>query len=635
MLNDKEQEELRLLLAAAETVRPKLLSLLSLGPDALEAHAYAIKARVKGFESATAKILEKRQRGTADYSPSRITDVIGVRVLCLWPDDIAIILERLIRTIDEICSTGLSSFAGSSLADVVTEVIVYKAPNSPAVYDVIGKQLTTWLLDHGRASDCVRVEDSPKDRPYSSVHMVVWCQAKSGGDWLRVPVEFQVRTSLEDVWSEVDHRLRYKKGLRDIDDRSEKLGNGLLDHLKAQLDLAATAVTNVRSLFAPGPPIPSASLARVVPDADPLVRWGGRHASDAQQAIAAKLSADLDAFYREFEAADDRTSREWEDRLDALAAALRGAIASRAQDPSPEAQDERDWLFASRMELGQVLLWRGRLERGEADQDAAAVAQIGALTEECLKTYLELINSKLFERSALLWFRFGNALLDLKADFEQGYVYLKRANAELGTDTALADTPMAIAIPRLYAYAAWRMQNERYLRSIRRFGMHTAAAEVSREAIADVLSVMRPLLPALDGVTRAGPFWDAGEEKARVANNLLSYAWYYGLMDMRARDRATTTRAEFSTAVLDVVARNLIKGAYDLLAKPLGSADTPHSLKRLHTLATASFILEDCDAGRYLEELRHRLAGSEEGSDERQEDVRQMEEDLKVLEAEE
>ncbi len=636
MLNDKEQEELRLLLAAAETIKPKLLSLLTLGPDALDAHAYAIKARVKGFESAKTKILEKREKGTADYSSAKMTDVIGVRVLCLWPDDIAIVLQRLIRTIKEICSTGLSSFAGKSLAEVVTEVIVYKAANSPAIYDVIGKQLTTWLLDYGRASDCVRVEDSPKGRPYSSVHMVVWCRAQSGGTWVNVPVEFQVRTSLEDVWSEVDHRLRYKKGSRDLEERIETLGNSLLDQLKVQLDSAATVVTSARSLFNPAPPQPSASLARLVANPDPLVRWGARNAASEQQATAVSLTAMLDAFYLEFEAATDRTSPEWEAKLDNLASELRAAIASREICPSSDSDDQHDWFFASRMELAQVLLWRGRLERSETDQSAEGVAQIGQLTEQCLKTYLELINSKQFEHSALLWFRFGNALLDLKADFEQAHLYLKRAYSELATDHSLANTPLAIAIPRLFAYSAWRVQNEQYLRSISKFGMHSAAAEHCREAIETVLTVMRPLLAAIDAVSETGPFWDADAEKTRVSNNLLSYAWYYGLMDTRAKGIEEPTRTEFSQAVLHAVPRNLLKAAYDELANVRTRDDTEIGLNRLHTLATASYILQDAvDARRLREELRIRLAGFDTEGEEEPADVLQMKNDLKVLESEE
>ena len=635
VLTEKEQEQLRLLLAAAETIKPKLLSLLTLGPDALDAHAYAIKARVKGYDSAVAKIIEKRERGAREYSPSKMTDVIGVRVLCLWPDDIAVILERLIRMIDEICSTGLSSFAGTSIAEVVTEVIVYKAANSPAIYDVIGKQLTAWLLDHGRASECVRVEDSPKHRPYSSVHMVVWCRAPSGGTWVRVPVEFQVRTSLEDVWSEVDHRLRYKKRSRDIEERIEKVGNQLLDQLKGQLDFAATTVTSARLLFTPAPPQPSASHARIVPDADPLVRWGAQHASEQQKTLALSLTTELDAFYAEFEPAVDRTSPVWDERLAQLASDLEAAIVSRELEPSSDRQDELTWLFASRMELAQLLLWRGRLERSEPEQNTDVIEQIGKLTERCLKTYLELINSRLFEHSALLWFRFGNALLDLKADFEQAYVYLKRAHAELATDDSLARTPLAIAIPRMFAYAAWRVQNEQYLRSVKKFGMHSAAAEHCRDAIANVLAVMRPLLSAIDEVSQTGPFWDPAAEKVRVANNLLSYAWYFGLMDARAKGVVAPRRKEFSQAVRDVVARNLIRAAYEELANEERSADTEMTTNRLHTLATASFILEDAAADRYREELSERLAGSEFGEDEISADILQMKSDLKVLKAKE
>ncbi len=632
MLNEKDHEELRLLLSAAESVKPKLLSLLALGPDALEAHAYAIKARVKTFDSAVIKINDKRSKGVTDYAPSKLTDVIGVRVLCLWPDDISIVLERLIRTIHDISKTGLSSFAGKTIAEIVTEVIVYKATNSPAVYDVIGKQLVTWLLDHGRASDCVRVEDSPKDRPYSSVHLVVWCQAFSAGTWVRVPVEFQVRTSLEDVWSEVDHRLRYKKRSREIEERIEKVGNDLLDQLKGQLDIAASTVTSARSLFTPAPPNPSASLARVVPDPDPSIRWGTRHASPEQKLSAVGLSEALDAFYPEFEAATDRAAEIWDQRLDGLIEDVRAAISARSADPSTDEGDETDWLFASRMELAQLLLWRARLERGETHQDAELLKHIGELTEACLKTYLELINSKKFEHSALLWFRFGNALLDLKGDFEQAHVYLKRAHAEMGTDATVPGTPLSIAIPRLFAYAIWRVQNQQYLRSIKQFGMQSAAAEHSHEAIHEALTVMRPLLAAIDEVEATGPFWDAKAERVRVANNLLSYAWYYGLMGARAKGIDVPSQDELADAVLEAIARNLIQAAYDTLVADVGSGDDVKPIHRIHTLATTAFILKDERAAGHVTDLQARLAQLESEGNLVEADASQMLDDMKVLE---
>lgn len=633
-LDDREAEELRLLLSAAETIKPKLLSLLTLGPDALDNHAYAIKARVKTYDSAVTKIAEKREKGAADYAAAKMTDVIGIRVLCLWPDDIPVVLDRLIRIIREIAQTGLSSFAGQSLADILTEVIVYKAANSPAVYDVIGKQLMTWLIGHGRAGDCVRIEDSPRDRPYSSVHMVVWCRAQVAGRWIKVPVEFQIRTSLEDVWSEVDHRLRYKRRTRQVEERIENVGNALLDQLKGQLDIAASTVTSARELFTPAPPNPSSSLARVVPDQDPNVRWGVTQGSERQKTSARELSEALDTFYRDFERAPEPTSAHWDARLEVLAGLLRDAIASRAIDPSPDSEDERAWLFASRMELAQVFLWRGRLKRMVREPDADTLREIDEFTEICLKTYLELINSKLFEHSAQLWFRFGNALLDLRGDFEQAYIYVKRANSELADDQTLRSTPLAIAIPRLFAYVLWRMQNDQYLRSVEQFGMHSAAAEHALAPLKEAIRVITPLLGRVDEVRAASAFWVPKVERGRVANNLLSYAWCLGVMEARARGVERPTQDEISEAVLGVLGKNLIRAAYDELANG-GDDDDTIPINRLHTLATAAFILKDRRRlPAHTAALRERLTGLQEGN-KLGTDEYQMQSDLSLLERKE
>ena len=105
-LSEKERDELRQLLMAAETLKPKLLSMLTLGPRSLEHDAYAIKARVKMFDSAVDKIIRKRKE--KPYSITDLTDVVGLRILCLWPDDISRALEKLITTIREVIGTEVS-----------------------------------------------------------------------------------------------------------------------------------------------------------------------------------------------------------------------------------------------------------------------------------------------------------------------------------------------------------------------------------------------------------------------------------------------------------------------------------------------------------------------------------------------
>ena len=612
MLNDKDGEDLRALLAAAETVKPKLLSLLTLGPDALDNYAYAIKARVKGYDSAVTKITEKRQKGNAAYTPFSMTDVIGVRVLCLWPDDISTVLERLLRIIQEIAQTTLSSFAGQALADVLTEVIVYKAINSPAVYDVIGKQLTNWLLAHGRASDCVRVENSPRDRPYSSVHLVVWCRVQTAGRWLKVPVEFQIRTSLEDVWSEVDHRLRYKSRFRQTDGRLESVGNSILDQLKGQLDMAATSATSARELFTPVPPTPSASLARIAPERDALKRWGAVSASTAQQDAARALGDEVETFYIDFEKSPGATSASWGAKFDGLAETIRAAITARKADPSPHADDEERFVFTSNMELAQALLWRARLLRTDCGEDVESLHRIEELSEACLKTYLQLINSKLFEHSALLWFRFGNALLDLRGDFEQASIYLRRAYTESKTDAELVGTPLLVAIPRLFAYAIWRRQNDQYIRSLEQFGMQSAAAEHSLAPIKEAIGVMTPLLDVVEGIEGPAAFWDPPAERVRIANNLLSYVWYYGLMSNGAKARDLPSQDEVAEEISHVIGRNLLKKAYAELAKASDRADTLTPIHRIHTLATTAFILKDKKAlASHLTELKAAIDNSD------------------------
>ena len=44
---------------------------------------------------------------------------------------------------------------------------------------------------------------------YSSTHIVMFRRLVHDGEEIRVPIEVQVRTTFEDAWAQVDHKLRY------------------------------------------------------------------------------------------------------------------------------------------------------------------------------------------------------------------------------------------------------------------------------------------------------------------------------------------------------------------------------------------------------------------------------------------
>jgi ppGpp synthetase/RelA/SpoT-type nucleotidyltranferase len=638
-LSEKEKDELRQLLMAAETLKPKFLSMLTLGPRSIEHDSYAIKARVKMFDSAVEKIITKR--GTRqEYGPTTLTDILGIRILCLWPDDISRVLERLITTIRELIGTGLSSFISRDIADVITEVVVYKGPNSPVIYDVIGAQMTEWLEFDPRLSGCVKTEPSPRDRPYSSVHMVLWCRTAHIDNWLPVPVEIQVRTSLEDVWSEVEHRLKYKTQDRGADDRSIQIGHDLLNGLKTQLDVAASTVMSARDLLTTAPPIPGSSVARVVQPLDPLHFWGIAAAQIRLQKQVLKIHSELNDLYANFESNRHPAVAEWEPKFQAMEGNLRRLIDTIEGVPGYAKVDSQQWRFASRMELGQLLFWRSRFARTRAASatDKRALQESDALTELCLKAYLELMVEDAHGRSAMLWFRFGNALLELKGDFDQAHMYLKRAYDELDDDTTIdKESPYRITIPRIYSYCIWRIQNDQFQEAVAQYGMRSTVATYALGQIGLALTNMIPLIKRLEKVRADSGFWNAKHERLRVYNNLISYAWYYALRSCQAHSSERPTQAELVASLKKVIPISVLTSAYRGLASMVPDGDSVLEIYLIHSLAVGAFLTGARRGLRKaLTQLKEELGHLEspEAGNKMTSDASQMFEDLEIIEEE-
>ena len=106
------------------------------------------------------------------------------------------------------------------------------------------------------SSPIVRVKS--KQSPYSSIHLVLWSVLYQDGFSRRVPVEVQIRSPFEDVWAEVDHRLRYKMRYGDVETLGKEqsfysFATAHLTNLKGQLNYCSNTADlidrHVRELF--------------------------------------------------------------------------------------------------------------------------------------------------------------------------------------------------------------------------------------------------------------------------------------------------------------------------------------------------------------------------------------------------
>lgn len=122
--------------------------------------------RLKSFGSVCKKLEKKGLEPDFDVALERINDLVGVRAICSYLDDI------------------------------------YQVAN------LLKKQEDVRLLKEKDYIKC------PKKSGYQSLHLIleVAIPFQRGAQWTKA--ELQLRTAAMDYWASLDHQLRYKKGNR-------------------------------------------------------------------------------------------------------------------------------------------------------------------------------------------------------------------------------------------------------------------------------------------------------------------------------------------------------------------------------------------------------------------------------------
>ena len=131
--------------------------------------------RVKGYDSVCKKMSKKGLELDRETALEKINDLIGVRAICSYVDDI------------------------------------YRVAD---------------LLEKHKDIRIVKVKDyikQPKKSGYQSLHMIldVAIAFQQETQWIRV--ELQLRTAAMDYWANLDHQLRYKRGEKETDMIDEEL----------------------------------------------------------------------------------------------------------------------------------------------------------------------------------------------------------------------------------------------------------------------------------------------------------------------------------------------------------------------------------------------------------------------------
>jgi ppGpp synthetase/RelA/SpoT-type nucleotidyltranferase len=142
---------------------------------------YAIKYRVKSLESIYLKMKKDKKH------IKEISDIAGIRILCLFETDIVIVHKEIILALLNDDRYTLESFKIYNW-DIENDKKFFK--------DFVAK---VGVLPEKK------IIDENKGSGYKSLHYIY--STRSG-----YKLEIQLRTLMQDVWGEIEHTISYKKG---------------------------------------------------------------------------------------------------------------------------------------------------------------------------------------------------------------------------------------------------------------------------------------------------------------------------------------------------------------------------------------------------------------------------------------
>ena len=146
-----------------------------------------MESRLKSPRSIVGKLRRRDEEISADSARKNLTDIVGIRVICCYIEDIYRLSEVLLHQ------------------DDVT------------------------LL---RRSDYIK---NPKENGYRSLHLVIRIPVFLSDRTELVPVEIQLRTEAMDLWASLEHQMRYKSSktlTKDLQDQLLECAESL-----AQVDI--------------------------------------------------------------------------------------------------------------------------------------------------------------------------------------------------------------------------------------------------------------------------------------------------------------------------------------------------------------------------------------------------------------
>jgi len=204
-MSDQDNRRAYELVVAGREVEREIIKRLA--SDDLKTSLYASYTRTKSKKRLLEKLPRGKKKHGEEYSLESVTDIVGVRLITLFREDMRSVVGLLCDFLFSLAPDG----GVIAAKPVVIEAIVYysmTASRAGQRADVLKRILQKKLNDEGVD---IKVEKDEKSE-YSSIHIVVNFESNDPDNGaIIVPVEFQVRSVLEDAWAQFDHKLRYEK----------------------------------------------------------------------------------------------------------------------------------------------------------------------------------------------------------------------------------------------------------------------------------------------------------------------------------------------------------------------------------------------------------------------------------------
>jgi ppGpp synthetase/RelA/SpoT-type nucleotidyltranferase len=206
---------------------------------------YAYKTRVKPWNKLVQKVaIKRKENGKEDYSLEDITDVLGVRIVTLFRQDMVAVVDKILSLISHKSPFNPIPFIEGELKEAI--IFTPSVGNDPVISHVIQKIKSFELISNEG------IEERSSAARYSSIHLVAHISQKVPGfeDSFLIPVEIQVRTVFEDAWGEVDHKFGYQSraGKSDTNVTHPELVEKNLLTLKKFVDSCAEYADNIKDL---------------------------------------------------------------------------------------------------------------------------------------------------------------------------------------------------------------------------------------------------------------------------------------------------------------------------------------------------------------------------------------------------